>query len=510
MLSLGNNKWLTESPLSKSKEKKYYYDFGTGKKVETDEFKQEKDSFLDGFNSVGTLKPKEKEYGVFNGNALEITKLPFDPRQEVKFEKLPYDPRKSPTVVQYAKGETKDPWGSSLGGDLDSNEDKELFISGFTGENKQPQIKVKKPDTLAKSALDFLYSKNNRDKAKDFLANNGLPSFEDREYNKKHYGMQEENKRMLDLLKEKTTGILNPKLPDDTDRAFLSGFLGKEEEENNYKKKLSSSIRALNELQDTFRGSQFEGVLNPTAEKVNSSPAITNAINRNPNAKNEIEHAVAYPNKEYEATQYSANSKESFIDKVLSKEVNNNIYTSKGNHYTEKSKGIIGVSGSDYYYAEKDGKRYRANSLETVNYYDWDSIDENFLNGKFLNLIDEANKKPAHILRVLTQSVGGDLDFKNKLDEKTLYLIDGVLYNKNEAGNFVWAYFLESHKYSGLFSGALAQGGTLLSSLSKMNGSARLDEEWDRKARWAGVRYYYEKNNKLPLYYYLYGDKIKY
>lgn len=148
--------------------------------------------------------------------------------------------------------------------------------------------------------------------------------------------------------------------------------------------------------------------------------------------------------------------------------------------------------------------------METVNYYDWNSIDENFLNGKFLDIIDEANKNPTHILRVLTQSVGGDLDFKLKLDENTLYLINGVLYNKNEAGNFVWAYFLESHKYSGLFSGALAQGGTLLPSLSKMNGTARLDEEWDRRARWAGVRYYYEKNNKLPLYYYLYGNKIKY
>ena len=280
--------------------------------------------------------------------------------------------------------------------------------------------------------------------------------------------------------KEKTTGILNPHPPYDTDRAF--GLLGTEESE-----------------------------LKSTLQKLNASPAITNAINRNPNAKSEYKPIGTHnPNKKNSVTLYSTNSEESFIDKVFSKEVNNNIYTSKGNSYTEKSKGTIGISKSDYYYAEKDGKRYRANSLETVNYYDWNSIDENFLNGKFLDIIDEANKNPTHILRVLTQSVGGDLDFKLKLDENTLYLINGVLYNKNEAGNFVWAYFLESHKYSGLFSGALAQGGTLLPSLSKMNGTARLDEEWDRRARWAGVRYYYEKNNKLPLYYYLYGNKIKY
>ena len=288
----------------------------------------------------------------------------------------------------------------------------------------------------------------------------------------------EENKWTSDLFKEKGIGILNPQLP--------------------------------NESGHTFRDSQFESKLNPPVQRINPSPSITPAINRNLNAKNEFEHAVGDPNKEPVATQYSANPKESFIDKIFSKEVNNNIYTSKGNSYTEKSKGTIGISKSNYYYAEKDGKRYPANSLETVDEYDWNSIDENFLNGKFLDIINEANKNPTDIARVFSESIGGDLDFKLKLDEKTLYLINGVLYNKNEAGNFVWAYFLESHKYSGLFSGALAQGGSLLPSLSKMNGTARLDEEWDRRARWAGVKYYYEKNNKLPLYYYLYGDKIKY
>ncbi len=310
------------------------------------------------------------------------------------------------------------------------------------------------------------------------------------------------------MFKEKTTSILNPHLPYDTNRAF--GLLGTQEDAYNYKKQISNSNRALDEFQSAFRNSQFESELKPTVQRFNSSPTITNAINRNPNAKNEFEHAIADPNKKYSATQYSANTKESFIDKVFQKEFNNNIYTSKNTAYTEKSKGIGGIFRSDFYYAEKDGKRYPANSKETVDYYDWNSIDENFLNEKFEKLIEEANKNPTDIMRILTESIGGDLDFKNQLDEKTLYLINGVLYNKNEAGNFVWAYFLESQKYSGLFSGALAQAGTLLPSLSKMNGSARLDEEWDRRARWAGVRYYYEKNNKLALYYYLYGNKIKY
>ena len=68
-------------------------------------------------------------------------------------------------------------------------------------------------DPLAQAALDYLYSKNNRDKTKNFLSNNGLPSFEDREYNKNYYGDQEERKRILDLFREKTNSILNPHLP---------------------------------------------------------------------------------------------------------------------------------------------------------------------------------------------------------------------------------------------------------------------------------------------------------
>ena len=143
-------------------------------------------------------------------------------------------------------------------------------------------------------------------------------------------------------------------------------------------------------------------------------------------------------------------------------------------------------------------------------YYDWDSIDENFLNGKFLNLINQANKKPTDIKRILTESIGGDLDFKLELDEKTLYLIDGILYNKNEAGNFTWAYFLESKRVSAYFTGALAQAGTLILPRFTGKGEIRKDEEWDVRARWAGVKYYYKKNNLMWLYDILYGDTVRF
>lgn len=93
------------------------------------------------------------------------------------------------------------------------------------------------------------------------------------------------------------------------------------------------------------------------------------------------------------------------------------------------------------------------------------------------------------------------MDFKLQLDSNTLYLVGDVLYNRNEVGNFVWAYFLESHGYTGDFSGLLAQGGSLLPPIAKMSGTPRLDEPWDWAARWTGVTYYYTSTDQMWLYY---------
>ncbi len=167
-------------------------------------------------------------------------------------------------------------------------------------------------DAVANSALDYLYSSNNRGKTQSFLENNGFPSYEDREYNKEYYGVQEENNRMRDLLKTKTNSILNPKLPDKTDRLFLSGFLGDEEEEQNYQNEIANVNRAREELQNAFRGSIFESALNgnftPTIQKINSTPQISHAILRDLDAKNKVKPIGTYdPNKEPVITQYSNN-----------------------------------------------------------------------------------------------------------------------------------------------------------------------------------------------------------
>ena len=196
------------------------------------------------------------------------------------------------------------------------------------------------------------------------------------------------------------------------------------------------------------------------------------------------------------------------------------IYTSRGNYYIENDWGILDFLNKDRYFAEIDGMRYEVNSIETVNLYEWNSFDVDFLNITFDELINEANLTETTLQRIFAESIGGDLDFKQYLEEETLYLADGILYNKNEIGNFVWAYFLESKGYTGYFSGALAQGGSFVLPIYKnikiffdsTNDATfekpRLDEEWDKKARWAGVKYYYTKENKKFDYFLKYFGRI--
>ena len=181
------------------------------------------------------------------------------------------------------------------------------------------------------------------------------------------------------------------------------------------------------------------------------------------------------------------------------------IYTSRDTYYIENDWGNLEFFNRDRYFIEFDGVRYAALSQETATLYEWDSIDVAFLNDTLDSLIGKANEKETTLMRILQQSVGGDLDFKLQMEKSTLYLIDDTLYNRNEAGNFAWTYFLESKNISGYVSGLLAQGGSLLPPLARMSGTPRFDESWDRQARWAGVEYYYTRTGLRWLYDILYS-----
>ncbi len=108
--------------------------------------------------------------------------------------------------------------------------------------------------------------------------------------------------------KEKTTGILNPHPPYDTDRAF--GLLGTEESE-----------------------------LKSTLQKLNASPAITNAINRNPNAKSEYKPIGTHdPNEEPVITQLSNDEKTSDFTEVLGNTLKRSFFEAFAPDYLKPSR----------------------------------------------------------------------------------------------------------------------------------------------------------------------------
>ena len=174
------------------------------------------------------------------------------------------------------------------------------------------------------------------------------------------------------------------------------------------------------------------------------------------------------------------------------------IYTAK-DQYTTKGAD----DGVKSYFIEYKNDRYPANSEETATLYDWDTVIIDFMDEEFDQLIDE-KASYASVTSVFSESIGGKLDFKCDLEKKhptALYLIEGCVYNRNELGNFMWAYYLEKHGYPTSTNGILAQAGSLLrpiitaftqgifSELKKI----RFDEPWDQRARRAGVSYYYKR-----------------
>ncbi len=159
-------------------------------------------------------------------------------------------------------------------------------------------------EAVASSALDYLYSDNNTDKTQSFLKNNGFPSSQERELNKELYGVQQERNNMRNLLKSKTNSILNPNIPNDTDREFLKGLMGDKEGEQDYQNQLSAASRAQKDLQNAFKGTQFE-----TGLKSGLSTKVASDEERSVNIDSDKIEGSAFntPKDEYDIEKYSDN-----------------------------------------------------------------------------------------------------------------------------------------------------------------------------------------------------------
>ncbi len=149
------------------------------------------------------------------------------------------------------------------------------FKKDYNGINTLQKNKNVFDDTFASSALDYLYSNDNLGKTQSFLENNGFPSAEERQYNREAYGAADERKLVLDLLNSKSNSILNPQLPNDTDRAFLSGLMGEEEEKLDYQNQVANANNSIKDWQNVFFGSplesQLNGFANSALQKINTS-----------------------------------------------------------------------------------------------------------------------------------------------------------------------------------------------------------------------------------------------
>ncbi len=163
------------------------------------------------------------------------------------------------------------------------------------------------------------------------------------------------------------------------------------------------------------------------------------------------------------------------------------VYTDQTHYYIKDERPNTLGTEVDHYYAEFEGEIYPANSRETVTKYDWYTIDTDFLNTTMIEKFWIADEKDTDIMRVLLESANahGELNFKYYLDQQELYLINGIVCNRNEAGNFMWTCYLASKGYGNDLQDTLAEFGSLV--LEK-----RWDEPEDAFMRWEGIRYFYQ------------------
>ncbi len=199
------------------------------------------------------------------------------------------------------------------------------------------------------------------------------------------------------------------------------------------------------------------------------------------------------------------------------------IFVSQVDFYTKNERESTLLDNKNKFFIEHYNQIYPALSYETATLHHWSHLEKDFFNKTFNYLINKINVKDTLTLDyIYNESINGDLDFKTFdeiIAQDTLYLIDNLVYNRNEMGNYMWAYYLRMKGYPGYVSGLFAQGGKIITSTNSFINSVldeentdsfyekylkadiRFDEKWDQKARWNGVRKYFENSKNMSGYY---------
>ena len=111
-------------------------------------------------------------------------------------------------------------------------------------------------------------------------------------------------------------------------------------------------------------------------------------------------------------------------------------------------------------------------------------------------LIDTADEKKMGLARVWNKSIGGNLDFKRQLSRRDIFVFEGIAMNRNQAGNFIWSYYLAKHGIGKSVDVALAEGASAVSWMKTLGKREFFfDEPWDTRARSMGRDYYNRSNS---------------
>ena len=159
MENSNNNKWMAENPLFKNKDQRYYYDFGTGNKIEREDVKQERDALLG-----STSKPQNQEKDDF----LEGFNDPYGEKREQERQQKEQERKERLANIRANAGKRN--WYSQSTADT--------FLDRFNGILSKREQRVKFPNTqlYAAPSNTRLMFQNTRPQAKPQNADLRFPN----------------------------------------------------------------------------------------------------------------------------------------------------------------------------------------------------------------------------------------------------------------------------------------------------------------------------------------------